>query len=279
MKTNFKAVALTLLLSSLSYGATVATVNGVKINSDEVDQVLMQGTQGRFNELPAEKQNELRKNVVEGMITQELVFADAKKEGVMNSSEYKIELENVLQRVKKQLAAKVWEKKQFDKIDLAENDIKSYYKNNSEEFMEKEQVHARHILVKTEDEAKTIIAELKSLSGDALQEKFIELAKTKSTGPSGPKGGDLGSFAQGQMVPVFNNAVFNMKVGTITMTPVVSQFGSHVIYLEDKTEGTTLSYEEVKKFIEQKLKMEKFKSVMETKMSALKGSAKITYGH
>jgi len=277
IKSNIKAVALTLLLSSLSYGATVATVNGTKIDSAEIDQVLMQGTQGRFNTLPVEKQNELRQKVIDGMITQELVFADAKKSGIMDSPEYKMELDAVLERIKKQLAAKVWEKKQFDKVTLSEKKIKEYYKNNPQEFTEKEQVHARHILVKTEEEAKKIIDELKGLSGEKLKNKFIELAKSKSTGPSASKGGDLGLFSQGQMVPEFNKAVFSMKVGTITPQAVKTQFGYHIIYLEDKKDGKVLSYDEVKSFIEQRLKLEKFKGMMDKKMTELKSKAKITY--
>lgn len=279
IKSNFKTIALTLLLSSSSYAATVATVNGTKIDSAEIDQVLMQGTQGRFNTLPVEKQNELRQKVIDGMVTQELVYDDAKKMGIMDSPEYKMELESVLKRIKKQLAAKVWEKKQFDKVELSEKKIKEYYKNNPQEFTEKEKVHARHILVKTEDEAKKIISELKGLSGKKLEDKFVELAKSKSTGPSASKGGDLGYFSHGQMVPEFDKAVFSMKVGTITPKAVKTQFGYHVIYLEDKKDGKVLSYNEVKDFIEQRLKLEKFKGMMDKKMAQLKAKAKITYSN
>jgi parvulin-like peptidyl-prolyl isomerase len=136
-------------------------------------------------------------------------------------------------------------------------------------------VHARHILVKTEAEAKAIIAELKPLSGAKLQAKFEALAKEKSTGPSGPKGGDLGFFTKGQMVPAFNDKVFGMKVGTVTLSPVKTQFGYHVIYLQEKKPAATRTLAEVKPFIEQRLKMEKFKSVMKKKMDALQKTAVI----
>jgi len=97
-------------------------------------------------------------------------------------------------------------------VKVSDKELKSYYDKNKEEFDEKESVHARHILVKEESEANAIIGELKSLKGSVLKDKFIELAKSKSTGPSGPKGGDLGYFTQGQMVPEFNDEVFSMKV-------------------------------------------------------------------
>lgn len=258
------------------YAGTVATVNGKNISDAEVQEVLMQGTQGRYNQLPAEKQAELSQRVIDGLITQELIFADAKKEGILESAEYKQELAKVMERVEVQLASKVWEKRQFDKVKVSEKDIKAYFKAHPEEFSEKEKVRASHILLKTEAEANDIIKELSALKGASLNTKFAEVAKSKSTGPSGPKGGDLGFFGQGQMVPSFNDAAFSMKKGEMTKTPVKSQFGYHVILVTDKQAGKDLPFEEVKGFIEQKLKVEAFKEQMEAKMEALKKKATIS---
>lgn len=261
------------------YAGTVVTVNGKNITDNEITEILMQGTQGRFNQLPKEKQDELSKRVIDGLISQELIYADAKKEGILKSTEYKKELEKVMERVKVQLASKVWEKHQFDKVKVSQKDVKSYYKTHPEEFSEKKKVRASHILVKTEEEAKEIIKELSGLKGGALNAKFAQLAKSKSTGPSGPKGGDLGFFAEGKMVPSFNDAAFSMKKGEITKTPVKSQFGYHVILITDKQEAKTFSFDEVKSFIEQKLKVEAFKEHMKAKMDELKKKAKITYSN
>ena len=115
MNTRLKALAVALLLGTIANAAPVVTVNGVAISDEEINRVLMEGTQGRFNQLPPEKQNELRTRIVEGMITQELVYADAKKSGVLESKEYKEELVAVMERVERQLASKVWEKQQYDK--------------------------------------------------------------------------------------------------------------------------------------------------------------------
>ncbi|MDD2905904.1 MAG: peptidylprolyl isomerase [Sulfurimonas sp.] len=271
-----KIILSTILLASTFLSAqTLVTVNGSEITQNDVDSALMNATQGRFNEVPAEKQAQFRQQVLEQLIGKELAYDDAKKTGVLTSKEFKDEYDKVQERVKKELAIQVWQKKIIDGIAVSENDLKEYYNKNKEEFNEKESVHARHILLKTQAEADTIIAELKSLSGDKLKEKFIELAQTKSTGPSGPKGGDLGYFSQGQMVPAFNDAVFAMKVGTITPAAVQTQFGYHVIYLEDKKAPALKSYDEVKQFIEQRLKMEKFKTVMNTKMDELQKKATI----
>ena len=274
MKIATKIVSTLLLASSLSYATTLVTVNGVEITQTDVDSALMNATQGRFNQVPQDKQAEFRKQVLEQLIAKELVYSDAKKTGVLKSKDFKDEYKKVQERIKKELAVQVWQKKQLDKVTVSNKELKKYYDTNKEEFNEKETVHARHILVKTEAEAKNIVKNLKSSKGEALKGKFIEEAKAKSTGPSGPKGGDLGYFAQGQMVPEFNDKVFSMKVGTLS-EPVKTQFGYHVIYLEDKKAKKTLAFTEVKSFIEQRLKMEKFKVVMQSKMLELKNKAKI----
>jgi len=273
-----KKVILAIVVASAAYAGTVVTVNGKKISDQEVQEVLMQGTQGRYNQLPADKQAELSEKVIDGLITQELVFADAKKQGILESTEYKNELANVMERIQVQLASKVWEKRQFDKVKVNDKDVKAYFTSHPEEFSEKSKVRASHILLKTEAEAKAITKELAGLKNGALNAKFAELAKAKSTGPSGPKGGDLGFFAQGQMVPAFNDAAFAMKKGEITKSPVKSQFGYHVILVTDKQEAKNLPYTEVKGFIEQKLKVENFKEQMQGKMAELKKKATIVKG-
>ncbi|MGI9493127.1 MAG: peptidylprolyl isomerase [Geminicoccaceae bacterium] len=91
-----------------------------------------------------------------------------------------------------------------------------------------EEIHARHILLASEDDAKAVITDLE---GGA---DFAELAKEKSTGPSGPQGGDLGYFKKGQMVPEFGDAAFAMEIGSTSPEPIKTQFGFHVIKVEDK---------------------------------------------
>jgi len=264
-----------LLTGVVASAKTLVTVNGKPITQEEVDQELMQATQGRFNQVPADRQAAFRQQVLQQLIGKELIYDDAKKSGITKSAEYKKEYKKLEQRMKKELAIQVWQKKVLDGIKISNKELKDYYKKNIDEFREKESVHARHILVKTKAEAQKIINQLKSLSGQKLKEKFIELAKKESTGPSGPNGGDLGYFSKGQMVPAFNDKVFSMKKGTITKTPVKTQFGYHIIYLEDKKPSMTRSFKEVKPFIEQRLKMEKFKEVMKKKMDRLQKKAVI----
>lgn len=278
MKRFYTAWILGLLLgASMASAATLATVNGDEITSEEVNKVLMEGTQGRFDSLPADKQNELRQRIIEGMIAQELVYDDAKRTGVLESKEYKEELEELVSRLKIQLAAKIWEKQQFEAITIDAKEVRAYYDANMDEFVDKEKIRARHILMKNKAEAEAVIKSMKGFSGEKLKNEFIAQAKSKSTGPSAAKGGDLGYFPRGQMVPSFNDAAFAMKEGTISTTPVQSQFGYHVIYVEDKKPAKKLGFDEVKNFIEQRLKMDKFKAHMEKKMATLREKAKITY--
>lgn len=270
-----KLLSIVLLAGTIASAQTLVTVNGKAITQEDVDSELMRATQGRFNQVPPEKQAQFREQVLQQLIGKELIFEDAKKNGILKSKDYKEEYAKLEQRMKEELAIQVWQKQLLDGIKVSDADLKKYYDQNKEEFNEPQSVHARHILVEKEDTAKSIIAGMKSLSGDKLKEKFIEEAKAKSTGPSGPKGGDLGYFTEGQMVPEFNDKVFSMKTGTITMEPVKTQFGYHVIYLEDKKPAMTRKYDEVKAFIEQRLKMEKFKTAMKDKMDALQKKAVI----
>lgn len=275
MKLATKFLSVLLMTGVVASANVLVRVNGKSITQQEVDTELMNASQGRFNQVPPEKQAAFRQQVLQQLIGKELIYDDAQKSGVLKSKEYKEEYKKLEERMKKELAVQVWQKKVVDGIKVSNATLTDYYNKNKEEFNEKASVHARHILVKEEADAKSIINQLKHLSGQKLQAKFIKLAKAKSTGPSGVKGGDLGFFTQGQMVPAFNDKVFSMKVGTIAKAPVKTQFGYHIIYLQEKKDAAAKSFNEVKPFIKQRLKMEKFKSVMQEKMAQLQKKAVI----
>ena len=112
-----------------------------------------------------------------------------------------------------------------------------------------EEYNAAHILVETEDEAKALV---ETLAGGA---DFAELAKEKSTGPSGPNGGDLGWFGLGRMVPEFEQAVVTMNVGDVS-EPVQTQFGWHVIKLEDTRTQDRPEFDEVRAELEETVRQE-----------------------
>ena len=127
--------------------------------------------------------------------------------------------------------------------------------------MKKEtEVHARHILVETEDEAKAVVAELKKGAD------FAELAKAKSKDPGSADGGDLGYFTKDQMVPEFSEVAFKLDKGQLS-DPVKSQFGWHVIKVEDKRERQPPEFEKVKDQLENFL-VRKSQSELITKLRA-----------
>jgi parvulin-like peptidyl-prolyl isomerase len=277
MNKGLKLLVTLMSAGMLANAATLVTVNGVAISEQDVMKALMVGTQGRYLQLPQEKQSELRNRIIQSLIMEELVYTDAKKSGVLDTTEYKEGVKEAMKRVERQLAMKVWEKQQFDKISVEPTAVKAYYKSNPQEFMDKEKVHARHILVKTEKEANDLLGKLKSLKGEALKNKVAELAKAESTCTSAPKGGDLGTFVKGRMVPEFDEAVFKMDVGTITQKPVQTTFGYHIIYLEEKMAPKKRTFDEVKESIERRLQYEKYNKAMETKIKSLEKAATIKF--
>lgn len=135
---------------------------------------------------------------------------------------------------------------------VTDADIKARYDKEVAATPPEEEVSARHILLKTEEEAKAVIAEL-----DAGKD-FIELAKEKSTGPSAPQGGDLGYFTKGRMVPEFEAVAFALKSGEYAKEPVQTQFGWHVIKLEDRRETAAPAFEEVADQVRQVVMRERY---------------------
>lgn len=129
-----------------------------------------------------------------------------------------------------------------------------------------EERRARHILVKDEQTAVELIEQLKNGAD------FIQLAQDNSEGPTGVKGGDLGYFAKGEMVPEFAEAAFAMEVGAVSGTPVKTQFGYHVIKVEDSRDREKPSFEQVKDQLEQQLKQ----AVLAEEVGKLRDAANIT---
>lgn len=273
MKTTTKILTSLMVLSTLSMAQTLVSVNGTAITQEDVDKELAVATQGRFNLLPKEKQIEFRKQILEHLVAKELMYDDAKKTGILNSKDYKERYEEVSKRIQKEVVIQTWQKREVDKIVISEDEMKKYYDNNQEEFNEKT-AEAYHILVKSLDEAKAIQKDLKGLKDSALLTKFSTIAKSKSIDPTGAtNGGKLPPFAPRDMVPEFSKEAFSMKVGTVS-NPVKTLYGYHLIYLEKRTIDKK-DYAQAKQIISGRLKMEKAKTAMMSKMQELEKKANI----
>ena len=260
-------VASLIFASSLSAADVLATVDGATVTKAEINAMLKQQG-GDFDKLNKEQQ----KKLLNKFIDKELMVKIAKKAGIEKDADY---LKN-LEQVKKDLLVNSWMKKLYKRVLISDSEANKYYQDNKDKFKVPERVHARHILVKTEKEANDIINTLKALKGDELKSKFIELAKSKSTGPTGKNGGDLGYFGKGQMVKPFEDAAFTLKKGEITTKPVKTQFGYHVIYLEDHKPEGVAEFKEVKDRIIAKMKQDQFSKSIKDAVDNEKKDAKIT---
>ncbi len=258
------AVAAALFTSALS-AKTYATVNGQEITDKDIQAIIQVIPGARFDKLTKEQQ----KKIVEQAVEKKLLAEKAIKSGIENDPDYK----KTLETMKKELALEIWMKKQFDKVKVTEKEMKDFYNKNIQMFKQPAQAKARHILLKSKKEAMAVINELKKAKN--VEQKFIELAKKKSTGPSAANGGELGWFDAKRMVKPFSDAAFKLKKGAFTKTPVKTQFGYHVIYLEDKKPAGNVSFEQAKPNIEQTLKVKKFQEMMKKTAQELKAKADI----
>jgi parvulin-like peptidyl-prolyl isomerase len=264
------AITATMMISGLMASDILATVDGKNITkADAQSFVKATAPQASFEQLPANQQ----KMVAERLVERVLFLKASKKDAIDKTPEFKDNLE----KLKDELLVSLWMKKQMENAVVSDSEAKDFYTANPEKFQIPATVHARHILVPDEKTAKEIIEKIKPLKGDKLKDKFIELAKAESKGPTSTKGGDLGSFAKGQMVPEFDKAVFALKKGEITLVPIKTQFGFHVIYLESTEDASTIAFDEVKDKIVQALKQKQFQAKLSEVAKELKDNAKITY--
>jgi parvulin-like peptidyl-prolyl isomerase len=243
-----------------------ATVNGMDVTQKDV-AALLQGQNVGFESLQKEQQRQILDNLIE----QKLLADMAYKSNISKTAEYKEELE----RLQKSLAFQMWLRDFSQNVKIDEKEVKKFYDENKAKFKTPDQLKASHILVKTEAEAKDIIKTLSTAKN--IKDEFTKLAKEKSVGPSGANGGELGWFTKEKMVPEFSSAAQKLSKGAITKTPVKTNYGYHVIYLDDKKASAMLEYDKVKDRLKQDLIQQKFAKEAKEEAVKLKKKAKIEY--
>ncbi|AXO13420.1 MULTISPECIES: peptidylprolyl isomerase [Thalassospira] len=226
----------------------LATVNGEDILESEV-RATQQGLPQQYRQLPFDM---LKADLLTREINQRLLMDAGSEAGLADDEEVKAQIAALERRL---IAETYLDRALSDAItdDAIEAKYEEFIKTNEPE----PQVHARHILLESEEDAKAIIAEL----DDGAD--FVELAKEKSTGPSGPNGGDLGFFNRADMVAPFAEAAFAMEPGTYSSEPVQTQFGWHVIKVEEKKEGTQPSLDEVRQQLVAEISRDAFNALVE----------------
>ncbi len=204
----------------------------------------------------------IRQNVLRGIVSEKLLYKEALKAGYDKNPTVKKRMEDMQKQI---VIQSYMESKAKDLVTDAE--LKKAYDQKVRESSGAEEVKARHILVKTEEEAKKIAEQLKK--GD----DFEKIAREQSTDKgSGAQGGDLGWFTKDKMVAEFADAAFALKKGEVS-APVKSGFGWHIIKLEDRRAVKPASFEESK----EELKGEVSEKVVEDYLSSLLKAASVKY--
>lgn len=212
--------------------AAIATVNGSPISRAEYDLYVKNILQGKQQELTPDQKNQ----VADDLINMKVLAEQADKDGLQNAPDTIAQLDLLHTRVLADAASQ----KYIKSIQPTDAELHAEYETDIAS-MDKTEYKARHILVASKEEGEQII---KKLKGGA---KFEELAKTQST-DTGSKnnGGDLGWFTTARMVKPFSDAVTALKKGEVTPEPVQTQFGWHVIQLEDTRDKAPPSFDQVK---------------------------------
>ncbi|WFS00343.1 peptidylprolyl isomerase [Rhizobium tumorigenes] len=235
--------------------AVVAKVGDLEIHQSELD-LAISNLDPQLAQLPDDQK---KVAALSAAIDVKLLAKDALAEKLQDTPDFKTRMAYLQDR---ELHNAYFKKHVVDVVTDAE--VKARYDKEVAALPKQEEVHARHILVKTEDEAKEVIKEL-----DAGKD-FAEVAKEKSTDPNKSDGGDLGYFQRGRMVKEFDDAAFSMPVGTYSKTPVKTDFGYHVIKVEDKRDAPPPPFDQVKDQVKQLVMRDKYLELLKTAKAASK---------
>jgi peptidyl-prolyl cis-trans isomerase C len=286
-----------------------AVINGTIITKNEynrelnlyIDRITRQGRQINDSQLA-----NLKTEILDSLINRELLYQQSQKTGVVvqpqemmnevtaikqrfpSEDEFNKAISNMdlteatlKVRITQRLAIQKFIDKQIaDKIVVSTDESKQYYNANPQLFKQSGEVRASHILIKVDpaaDDAKKAEAQTKiKMIQQKLRngENFAELAKTSSEGPSSVNGGDLGFFKRGQMVKPFEDAAFALEPNEVSKI-IQTRFGYHIIKVVEKKPERKISYEEIKKRLDEHLKQRKVQEEVGLYLIELRKTAKI----
>lgn len=237
---------------------TVATADGEPVTLSEVESTLQRMPQ-QFQQQPLELVTPM---VVQQIAISRRIHAQALAEGYADDPEVAERVAEVEQGIIQDL----WVERQLDEL-VTDDAVQAAYEAHLAQNPPQDEVSARHILLESEEDALAVIEEL---NGGA---DFATLAQEKSTGPSGPAGGQLGFFSAGQMVPEFADAAFAMEPGNHSEVPVQTQFGWHVILVEDRRTTEPPSFEELQPQLENQARQDALRDLI----TEIQGQAEIVF--
>lgn len=234
---------------------TLATVANKSISVNDFKQ--------KFSKLPSHYRAVAEKNkksLLDDMIVESLFLEDAVRKGFDRDREVRDLLEEAKKKI---IVAKFVKAEVDDNVKVPEDEIRKYYDEHKDEFKMPEMWRASHILVASEGEARNILTEL------SKGRSFEELAREKSIDATSSRGGDVGYFRKGQVVPEFEDTCANLKVGALSGI-VHTQFGYHIIKLTDKKSEALEPYEDARPKIENDLRLKKRNELFDKLVVSLK---------
>ena len=251
-------LAATALLPLTAQAQNIAIVNGKAVPKARVEILLQQAARAGQQITP-----EIEGQAREQVVLREIFVQEAEKRGIQATADYRAQMELARQSILIRDLFEDYRKKN----PVTEPEAKAEYEKFKSQASGAE-YRARHILVEKEDEATGLIAKIKA------GEKFEELAKKHSKDPgSGENGGDLDFAKPDSYVPEFSQAMAKLKKGEMTETPVKSQFGFHIIRLDDTREAPFPPYDDVKAQLKQRMEQAKLQAFQEK----LRAGAKTDY--
>ncbi len=206
----------------------VATVNGKDITEQDINSLVRSLGQQAANLRGPEG----RKRLIDELVAQELFYLDAKEQGHDNDEEYLSAVEEMKASLLKQYALN----KVVAPISATDEEVKEYFENNKQMFAQPPSAKASHILMKSKEDIEKVLEEIKA------GKSFEDAAAEYSECPSKARGGDLGEFSPGMMVPEFEKAAFELEPNQISQ-PVETPFGHHLIWLDYKNDGGAPDYD------------------------------------
>jgi peptidyl-prolyl cis-trans isomerase C len=290
------------------------SVDGVKFSNADLEQQIKRAMASpRFARVPVPMREQataqVRKELVNQFVSRQLLLKEASSQGIeVEAAEIDTELDRIrgtlppganleeaiaragitMERLNADIreglrVRKVVDQHLADVPDASDEEIEAYYTENLAEFESDERVKARHILVRCDPSADdTVKSEKRKLAQLYRQQlldgtNFAELAKSSSEGPSAPRGGDLGHFGRGQMVPPFDKAAFSQEIDAIGEL-VETQFGFHIVQVLDRHEAGQQALEEVRDDIAAKIEDVRKNALVDTLIKKLSENATVTYG-
>lgn len=296
-------------LQKLDPNSSAAFVNGKEIKVAELDQVMKQrpgysmlDTSGA----PAEQIAQLRRRVLENMVDRELLLQASVKSDLVKDEDLKKSVEAIVAKyggeekltealkpsgltsskfrsdLTDDLRISGYLEKSLSKdLQISDEEMKKIFSQSPQKYAERESLRAKHILIKVQQDAPTQDESAAKKNIDDIYARvskpdadFSAIAKEVSQCPSAAQGGDLGYFSRGTMVPEFEKAAFSLKPGEVSQ-PIRTEFGYHIIKLEDKKAGASPDFEKAKPLIQREITTKKKSELVEARLKELRKNAKI----